>query len=1503
MTVTHTACRRLLALLALLISPLVVQAHHEPGPDCDESIQNCDDPVTNIPAYGRSMGLTLPLQDTPRARELYAKMLPPGFTMPAEPMFTFGFSDVHTGTEVPGLTVVTGERYTTSWQEGLLGFMVKHIESGREGVYHFGIAADGFLGYQGRPLGYAKYYADMKIEPKDGTPPRLADPPFGDPLKTWDFFAIVNGEPTLEADFLPDGEVVENPPHDGLGGYSFRLFPHAHQGPRVVQQELFGIAPVPLSWILGQDVGPLGIPYLTEPFEVRTGTVNGRLDRRLWRADEDSPRQMVDLLWTDPATGDYIDLREIIDLSGDDPATNDYIEFHGQGTMIAGVFFLHVDKDGDAGAGGVLAQNTPPTVRPSDFAGCAATELDEEGHPRGGEWLSYGHDLSNTRNQPLEKKLIAPEGLSGLLPPLQQVFDLEVDWVLDTADEGLVSDIPSVFYNTPVVADGCLYNASSNGYVFALNAQTGQLVWKTKLTPNGVNGYVGLSGGGVTTGSLSVDKVRNALYVLVSIMDQPYVVKIDQASGSVIWESDPVVPVQADSPSGYEVGTYFLSSSVFFRDPDSGLGTIAAAWGGNAGVARYRGGVSYVDADTGEVLKVTPILRDDELPGGGQNFSGGTIWATGVVDPASKTFFVGTGNPGADQVEHEYTNAIVKFDLNRASPRFGQIVASYKGTVDSYVPGPEQLPICNPPPQGLPYPANSAACLHLDLDFGASPNLFIGDDGRVLVGSLQKSGVYHVAYADTMEPAWEAVVGLPCFPCNTASTAVVGDMIIVPAAPPRTLFALDDSSGSVQWVVPLTNPVGTQYQPVSTAGGIAWLYDGSTLYGWDAGTREPLYQQTLTYDAATVPDIGAVLGLSHPALAAALGGTSEGIAIARNTLYVAGGSKIFALRAVEDANSDGDDIPGDQDNCSRHFNPDQADADGDGIGDACEAGAQPDNDRDGDGVPNADDNCPDAANPGQEDSDGDGTGDLCDSEPPPQGDASPPYFERDCRSGAGSGPYPPELTDFACGVGFAGIDQAYLAYCAAFEGLPVANAICTDSDGDGVWDGRDNCWQTANPDQTDSDGDGQGDVCDAQDNPGDADDDGVTDADDQCPDTPPGTAVDAQGCALDSGADRDEDGVADAADNCPDTANADQADADGDGFGDVCDLAATLTADPSSGDVTNGPLLVNFSASVSGHEPQNADLTYTYYYGDGQNSGITRSNASQHSYAQAGSYTATVVIVDEATQKSASASTPVTTTTTVTVTPGPVTVEAVLNLSLSGATVPVTATLDASGSNAPDGAIYRFTSNGTMVQQGTNPVAVRSYALAGSYAIEVTVTDPNDAANTDSDAASFTIGDGQRTTVLLSVDPTQVQVGETVSFDASRSFAGEGREITAFRFDFGDGPVAVRTVSEFGQQAGIAQHAYQQAGSYEPEVTITDTAADQRAAKALVRVTGGATPPTDGPSPQPTAAPATPSPSPAPAAPRSDAGAGSGGALGLIVLLPMLLLGRRRRRAGVRSRA
>ncbi len=152
----------------------------------------------------------------------------------------------------------------------------------------------------------------------------------------------------------------------------------------------------------------------------------------------------------------------------------------------------------------------------------------------------------------------------------------------------------------------------------------------------------------------------------------------------------------------------------------------------------------------------------------------------------------------------------------------------------------------------------------------------------------------------------------------------------------------------------------------------------------------------------------------------------------------------FEITAATDSDSDG--IPNVDDNCPFTANSNQADTDGDGIGDVC------DDDIDGDGVPNNIDNCPYFANPDQADADGNGIGDICELSGDGDGDGVPNEIDN-CPFTSNAN----QLDTDNDGIG----------------------DVCDDdTDGDGVLNSVDNCPTVKNPGQEDKDGDGAGDACD-----------------------------------------------------------------------------------------------------------------------------------------------------------------------------------------------------------------------------------------------------------------------------------------------------------------------------------------------------------------------------------------------------------------------------------------
>lgn len=457
----------------------------------------------------------------------------------------------------------------------------------------------------------------------------------------------------------------------------------------------------------------------------------------------------------------------------------------------------------------------------------------------GGEWRSYGNGIDGTRNQPDEDVIGTSNAAS-----------LEAAWTFDFLTLG--TDYGR-FENTPVVADGCLYLATTNAHIIALNAETSDLVWKTSLP------YTGGGYGGAITGSVAVANGR--VYVAVGDRDEPYLASLDQATGAVQW----MTRVDDRAQSFIQAGPIVWN------------GVVLVGICGEEAASGSRGGYAIVDAISGELLTRGYTVSDEEAAAG---YEGASIWTTPVVDAATGYAFAGTGNPSS-ALESRYANALVKIDLDRTRPTFGEIVDAYKGSWDSYLPNCDSA-------------KSPVGCQHIDVDFGASLNLFTDSLGRTLVGAVQKSGIYYAVYADNMSEAWTAIVGTPGYTFNAASPAVDENGVYVDATAPGQVLSLDRSYGSTRWVAPVGD--GMHYQPLSVANGVVYTTTTEGLFiGYSAADGTPVVSRPLGADTGAF-DPTAPAGSGDIGGALAVASTSAGVAIARNTVYVAFQTFIIAYR-------------------------------------------------------------------------------------------------------------------------------------------------------------------------------------------------------------------------------------------------------------------------------------------------------------------------------------------------------------------------------------------------------------------------------------------------------------------------------------------------------------------------------------------------------------------------------------------------------------------------------
>ena len=460
----------------------------------------------------------------------------------------------------------------------------------------------------------------------------------------------------------------------------------------------------------------------------------------------------------------------------------------------------------------------------------------------GGDWQIYGNTIDNHRNQTAEHKI----GVSN-------VDSLQLAWQLPMEDFSLI-------HSTPVEADGCVFVGTNSARVLAVNARTGDVVWNTFIGETGEGNYF------VGAGIIGSPAVANGLvYVAVTAKDDSRVVALDEVSGAIVWTSI----IDSDPGGGVD------ASPVPFN------GMILQGYHGDENSDHSNPGWVILDGSReggGAILVKTHTIPEADYAAGDR---GGSVVGTPVLDLARKLAFLGTGNPASER-QNPRTNSLLKVDIDPQSATFGQVLDQVRGTSDSYpLPGDTESPVCN---TNFQWPIGRYSCFQFDYNFLASPNLWTDGKGRVVMGNLQKSGVYLAVDTATMDPVWRQTLAIPCAACNLSSSAVDDNAVYV-ATTLGNLYALNRDTGLPKWVVPLTGVF--HYNGVSVANGVVYnVNDLGILQAFDAGNGLPLLAHPFASDNGTLNnDMG----------------NSSGLSIARNTVFVTsqpqgGGSTLFAFR-------------------------------------------------------------------------------------------------------------------------------------------------------------------------------------------------------------------------------------------------------------------------------------------------------------------------------------------------------------------------------------------------------------------------------------------------------------------------------------------------------------------------------------------------------------------------------------------------------------------------------
>lgn len=257
-------------------------------------------------------------------------------------------------------------------------------------------------------------------------------------------------------------------------------------------------------------------------------------------------------------------------------------------------------------------------------------------------WLTYYGTYESWRYSPLDQ--INRSNIEQLRPV----------WAFESGvtDGGLQA--------APLVVDGTMYVSTAWNRVFALDAATGEQVWRYDYPrPDQIPGTYGTWNRGVA--------VAYGL-VFMGTLDN-HVVALDRETGEEVW--------RVEVENSKQCGCNITAAPLVVKD--------LVVTGVTGGDSAHRGYINAFDARTGRhrwrfwTIPGPGEPGHDSWAGDSWIYGGGSTWVTGTYDPELDLLYWAVGNPAADfyggdrEGDNLYTDSVVALD-----PDTGEIQWHYQ---------------------------------------------------------------------------------------------------------------------------------------------------------------------------------------------------------------------------------------------------------------------------------------------------------------------------------------------------------------------------------------------------------------------------------------------------------------------------------------------------------------------------------------------------------------------------------------------------------------------------------------------------------------------------------------------------------------------------------------------------------------------------------------------------------------------------------------------------------